>query len=88
MKKETLVLCCLFFDFGKLLGHNVVKSCRYVPNPVLVIIDVQPKELGIPTKAYYAIEEVKEVIHPFVTQFPFYKMLIQIINMRKLPFFS
>ncbi|KAJ4751245.1 26S proteasome regulatory subunit rpn8 [Rhynchospora pubera] len=33
---------------------------QYVPNPVLVIIDVQPKELGIPTKAYYAIEEVKE----------------------------
>ena len=33
----------------------------YLPNPVLVIIDVQPKELGIPTKAYYAIEEVKEV---------------------------
>ncbi|KAF8769156.1 hypothetical protein HU200_006655 [Digitaria exilis] len=32
----------------------------YVPNPVLVIIDVQPKELGIPTKAYYAVEEVKE----------------------------
>lgn len=34
----------------------------YVPNPVLVIIDVQPKELGIPTKAYYAVEEVKEVL--------------------------
>jgi 26S proteasome regulatory subunit N8 len=33
---------------------------NYVPNPVLVIIDVQPKELGIPTKAYYAVEEVKE----------------------------
>ncbi|GJZ81684.1 26S proteasome non-ATPase regulatory subunit 7 homolog A, partial [Tanacetum coccineum] len=32
----------------------------FVPNPVLVIIAVQPKELGIPTKAYYAIEEVKE----------------------------
>ncbi|KAL7229080.1 hypothetical protein ACSBR2_007720 [Camellia fascicularis] len=32
----------------------------YVPNPVLVIIDVQPKEMGIPTKAYYAVEEVKE----------------------------
>ncbi|KAJ1383594.1 Rpn11/EIF3F, C-terminal [Sesbania bispinosa] len=32
----------------------------YVPNPVLVIIDVEPKELGIPTKAYYAVEEVKE----------------------------
>ncbi|XP_052881190.1 26S proteasome non-ATPase regulatory subunit 7 homolog A isoform X2 [Gossypium arboreum] len=36
------------------LFHN------YVPNPVLVIIDVQPKELGIPTKAYYDVEEVKE----------------------------
>ncbi|PWA66423.1 26S proteasome non-ATPase regulatory subunit 7 [Artemisia annua] len=34
----------------------------YVPNPVLVIIDVQPKELGIPTKSYYAIEEVKEAV--------------------------
>lgn len=33
----------------------------YVPNPVLVIIDVQPKELGIPTKAYCTVEEVKEV---------------------------
>ena len=33
----------------------------YVPNPVLVIIDVQPKELGIPSKAYYVVEEVKEV---------------------------
>lgn len=32
----------------------------YVPTPILVIIDVQPKELGIPTKAYYAVEEVKE----------------------------
>ncbi|KAE8725280.1 S-adenosyl-L-methionine-dependent methyltransferases superfamily protein [Hibiscus syriacus] len=32
----------------------------YVPNLVMVIIDVQPKELGIPTKAYYDVEEVKE----------------------------
>ncbi|KAG6760130.1 hypothetical protein POTOM_036631 [Populus tomentosa] len=32
----------------------------YAPNPVLVIIDVQLVELGIPTKAYYAVEEVKE----------------------------
>ncbi|KAM0830493.1 hypothetical protein ACQ4PT_066165 [Festuca glaucescens] len=38
--------------------HALFKN--YVPNPVLVIIDVQPKELGIPTKAYYAVEEVKE----------------------------
>ncbi|GFP82198.1 26S proteasome non-ATPase regulatory subunit 7 homolog a, partial [Phtheirospermum japonicum] len=36
------------------------KDNSYVPTPLLVIIDVQPKELGIPTKAYYAVEEVKE----------------------------
>lgn len=35
---------------------------KYTPNPVYVIIDVQPKEeFEIPTKAYVAIEEVKEV---------------------------
>jgi len=34
---------------------------KYTPNPVLVIIDVQPKEeFEIPTKAYVAIEEVRE----------------------------
>ncbi|KAF2070837.1 hypothetical protein CYY_007841 [Polysphondylium violaceum] len=33
---------------------------RYTPNPVLVIIEVQPKELGIPTKSYVTIEEVNK----------------------------
>jgi len=34
---------------------------KWTPNPVLVIIDVQPKEdLELPTKGYVAIEEVKE----------------------------
>jgi len=34
---------------------------KYTPNPVLVIIDVQPKEeFEIPTKGYVAVEEVKE----------------------------
>eukprot|EP01111_Echinosteliopsis_oligospora_P000962 TRINITY_DN1120_c0_g1_i1.p1 TRINITY_DN1120_c0_g1~~TRINITY_DN1120_c0_g1_i1.p1 ORF type:complete len:332 (+),score=106.39 TRINITY_DN1120_c0_g1_i1:73-1068(+) len=31
---------------------------RYTPNPAMVIIDVAPKDLGIPTKAYVSIEEV------------------------------
>jgi hypothetical protein len=36
---------------------------KYTPNPTLVIIDVAPKEeFEIPTKAYVAIEEVKEVV--------------------------
>lgn len=34
---------------------------RYNPNPLLVIIDVQPKESGVPTDAYFAVEEIKDV---------------------------
>jgi 26S proteasome regulatory subunit N8 len=33
---------------------------RYTPNPVMVIIDVKPKLLGIPTEAYHAVEEIRE----------------------------
>ncbi|KAI8846072.1 maintenance of mitochondrial structure and function-domain-containing protein [Chytridium lagenaria] len=33
---------------------------RYNPNPVLVIIDVKPKDLGLPTDAYFAVEEVHD----------------------------
>src|SRR4051812_8978423 len=35
---------------------------RYTPNPVLVIVDVKPKDIGIPTDAYFAVEEIKEVM--------------------------
>jgi hypothetical protein len=37
---------------------------RYTPNPLLVIIDVQPKEVGVPTDAYFAVEEIKDVRFP------------------------
>jgi len=37
---------------------------RYTPNPLLVIIDVQPKEVGVPTDAYFAVEEIKDVSLP------------------------
>ncbi|KAK4216196.1 26S proteasome regulatory subunit rpn-8 [Rhypophila decipiens] len=33
---------------------------RYTPNPLLVIIDVQPKETGVPTDAYFAVDEIKD----------------------------
>ncbi|KAF2640950.1 26S proteasome-like protein regulatory subunit [Massarina eburnea CBS 473.64] len=33
---------------------------RYTPHPLLVIIDVQPKEVGVPTDAYFAVEEIKD----------------------------
>jgi len=34
---------------------------RYTPNPLLVIIEVLPKEVGVPTDAYFAVEEIKDV---------------------------
>ncbi|KAK1777914.1 maintenance of mitochondrial structure and function-domain-containing protein [Copromyces sp. CBS 386.78] len=33
---------------------------RYTPNPLLVIVDVQPKETGVPTDAYFAVDEIKD----------------------------
>ncbi|GAB7365040.1 hypothetical protein MBLNU230_g5821t1 [Neophaeotheca triangularis] len=33
---------------------------RYCPNPLLVIVDVQPKDVGVPTDAYFAVEEIKD----------------------------
>lgn len=32
---------------------------------VLVIIDVKPKDLGLPTEAYISVEEVHDVSHLF-----------------------
>ena len=34
---------------------------KFCSNPVLCIIDVRPKDIGIPTEAYITVEEVKEV---------------------------
>lgn len=39
---------------------------RYTPNPLLVIVDVQPKEVGVPTDAYFAVDEIKDVSAPCV----------------------
>ncbi|KAJ2411961.1 proteasome regulatory particle subunit [Coemansia sp. RSA 2530] len=33
---------------------------KYTPNPVLVVIDVQPKAIGLPTNAYFAVEEIHD----------------------------
>jgi 26S proteasome regulatory subunit N8 len=37
--------------------NDVIK--RFTPNPVLVIIDVHHKEIGLPTDAYMAVEETQ-----------------------------
>ena len=33
---------------------------RYCPNSVLVIIDARPQDIGLPTEAYVAVEEVHD----------------------------
>ena len=34
---------------------------RFVARPVMVIVDVRPHTVGIPTDAYFAVEEIKDV---------------------------
>ncbi|KAI9469294.1 proteasome regulatory particle subunit [Coemansia sp. RSA 989] len=33
---------------------------RYTSNPVMVVVDVQPKTIGIPTDAYFAVEDIHD----------------------------
>ncbi|RYQ99866.1 hypothetical protein Ahy_B07g087875 isoform A [Arachis hypogaea] len=60
IEQETFYAAVYLNIYINLSICHLPHFCSYVPNPVLVIIDVEPKELGIPTKAYYAVEEVKE----------------------------
>ena len=39
--------------------HELVAGYSVLASPILVIVDVQPKELGIPTKAYCCVDEVR-----------------------------
>lgn len=32
---------------------------KYTTNPLLLIVDVQPRKVGIPTDAYYAVDDIK-----------------------------
>lgn len=38
--------------------NNLFK--RYVPHPVLVIVDVKPNDIGLPTDSYFAVEEIHD----------------------------
>lgn len=53
-----------WYHTGPKLHQNDVKINellrRYCPNSVLVIIDAKPKDLGLPTEAYIAVEEVHD----------------------------
>eukprot|EP00180_Rhodochaete_pulchella_P000425 Plantae.Rhodophyta-Rhodochaete_pulchella.ctg13.p1 GENE.Plantae.Rhodophyta-Rhodochaete_pulchella.ctg13~~Plantae.Rhodophyta-Rhodochaete_pulchella.ctg13.p1 ORF type:complete len:295 (-),score=42.59 Plantae.Rhodophyta-Rhodochaete_pulchella.ctg13:367-1251(-) len=43
---------------GDLDIHELIR--RYTPHPVFVIVDAKPKELGLPTEAYFSVMEPKE----------------------------
>lgn len=53
-----------WYHTGPKLHKNDVKINelvrKYCPNSVLVIIDAKPKDLGLPTEAYIAVEEVHD----------------------------
>lgn len=34
---------------------------KFIARPVMVIVDVRPQALGMPTDAYFAVEEIKDV---------------------------
>lgn len=38
--------------------NEVIK--RYCPKPLMVIVDVRNREVGLPTDAYFAVEEIKD----------------------------
>ena len=40
--------------------HEVFRKYTQSNHPCYVIVEVQPKELGIPTKAYVTVEEISE----------------------------
>ena len=40
---------------------------KFIARPVMVIVDVRPQTVGIPTDAYFAVEEIKDVSLPSPT---------------------
>ena len=34
---------------------------RFIPRPVMVIVNPRQRDVGIPTDAYFAVEEIKDV---------------------------
>ncbi|KAF8126023.1 maintenance of mitochondrial structure and function-domain-containing protein [Boletus edulis] len=44
----------------RMIGWSMTCSSGYIAKPVMVIVDVRPDTVGIPTDAYYAVEEIKD----------------------------
>lgn len=58
---------------------------KYTPNPLLVIIDVQPKEVGVPTDAYFAVDEIKDVSGYFLRAVNEWRLLTLLRMAQRLP---
>ena len=46
---------------------------RFIARPVMVIVDVREQAVGMPTDAYFAVEEIKDVGH--FLSFIFFRLL-------------
>ncbi|KAG1863589.1 maintenance of mitochondrial structure and function-domain-containing protein [Suillus subalutaceus] len=49
-----------FLDHNYIEGMYDMFKKRYIAKPVMVIVDVRPQAVGIPTDAYFAVEEIKD----------------------------
>lgn len=58
---------------------------RYTPSPLLVIIDVQPKESGVPTDAYFAVDEIKDVSHKWLVDSEYRELRLTLGRMVRAP---
>jgi hypothetical protein len=45
---------------------------KFIARPVMVIVDVRPQAVDMPTDAYFAVEEIKDVRHDSLCIVRFY----------------
>lgn len=59
------VIIFILFCPDNILFYSCSFRCKSLTSPlscqVLVIIDVKPKDLGLPTEAYISVEEIHDV---------------------------
>ena len=51
---------------------------QYNPNPILVIVDVKPTTISLPTDAYFSVEQVHNVYFIFTRM---EQQLLELLNM-------
>ena len=59
--KFEFLITCVLCNVWILSFYFFTSSICVISHQVLVIIDAKPKDLGLPTDAYVAVEEVHDV---------------------------